>query len=431
MDRSPTNERILHLTLEIVHLLTGEDYTVVKKTFLDHLTTISCASITVPPPQSQIHERHDDQKILELTNKIIQLPSGEEWEYIEEHRGLYKDVMMENHRTLTSLDGPSNRDTPERCPRPLYSQDCTEENHRNPQEDQDEFLTDNNAEYIEGEEETYFTDNMAKHTEEEEDTYVRGDQQCKEEEIPTAISTADGQRGRNTSEGHLTLFPDFKLEKNMTRDSAGENPITPIVHPVPHSADISFDPSNHEEFNINSDVSTHSSAPTDATVIPSSEFVKSVNNQSVCIRQKKHTYKKQYPCSECGKCFTKKSSLITHHRVHTGVKPFSCSECGKFFTQKSNLVTHQRCHTGEKPFSCSECGKCFTQISKVITHQRSHTGEKPFPCSECGKCLAHKSSLLAHLRIHTGEKPFSCPKCGKCFTAKSELAKHQRSHKGE
>ncbi|XP_063805056.1 uncharacterized protein LOC134983262 [Pseudophryne corroboree] len=92
--------------------------------------------ITVPPPHSLIHERHSDQKILELTNKIIQLLKGEEGEYIEEHRGLYKDMMMENHRPLTSLDGPSNRDTPERCPRPLYYQDCTEENHRIPQENQ-------------------------------------------------------------------------------------------------------------------------------------------------------------------------------------------------------------------------------------------------------------------------------------------------------
>ncbi|XP_063818781.1 oocyte zinc finger protein XlCOF29-like [Pseudophryne corroboree] len=127
--------------------MTGKDYAVVKKT-RDFETPSSClrvagglsrtqSPILVPPPHSLIHERHNDQKILELTNKIIQLLTEEEGEYIEEHRGLYKNVMMENHWPLTSLDGPSNRDTPERCPRPLYSQDCTEENYRIPQEDQD------------------------------------------------------------------------------------------------------------------------------------------------------------------------------------------------------------------------------------------------------------------------------------------------------
>ncbi|XP_063819424.1 uncharacterized protein LOC135057466 [Pseudophryne corroboree] len=177
-DRSQMSERILNLTLEIIYLLTGEDYTIVRKISVEceipssspivsgGLSRIQ-SPITVPPPHSLIHERDNDQKILELTNKIIQLLTGEEGKYIEDHRGLYKDVMMENHRPLTSLDGPSNRDTPERCPRPLYSQDCTEENHRIPQEDQGEDLTN-----IKGEEETYVTDMKAEDTEREEETYV-------------------------------------------------------------------------------------------------------------------------------------------------------------------------------------------------------------------------------------------------------------------
>ncbi|XP_063805724.1 uncharacterized protein LOC134983995 [Pseudophryne corroboree] len=187
-------ERIINLFLDIICLLTGEDHTVVKGTSGECETPSSHhrvsglgrtqSPITVPLAHSLIHERHNHQKILDLTNKIIQLLTGEvpircedvtvyfsmeEWEYIEEHRGLYKDVTMENHRPLTSLDGSSNRNTPG----PLYSQDHTEENHSVPQERRGEDLIDVKVEDIKV----------------EEQTHVMGDQQCKEEEIPTDIST--------------------------------------------------------------------------------------------------------------------------------------------------------------------------------------------------------------------------------------------------
>ncbi|KAM8923973.1 gastrula zinc finger protein XlCGF66.1-like [Pelodytes ibericus] len=113
-DENPMTERILNITLEIVYLLTGQDYMVVKKPG-------SCRTqitITEPPPHTLIHERNNEQKILDLTNKIIQLLTGEvpircedvtvyfsmeEWEYLEGHKDLYKDVMMERCQTASSL----------------------------------------------------------------------------------------------------------------------------------------------------------------------------------------------------------------------------------------------------------------------------------------------------------------------------------------
>ncbi|XP_077322172.1 uncharacterized protein LOC143955923 [Lithobates pipiens] len=56
----------------------------------------------------------------------------EEWEYLEGHKDLYKDVMMANQPPRTSPDGSSNGNPPERCPRPLYSRDSTQEGHTIP-----------------------------------------------------------------------------------------------------------------------------------------------------------------------------------------------------------------------------------------------------------------------------------------------------------
>ncbi|XP_063289970.1 oocyte zinc finger protein XlCOF29-like [Pelobates fuscus] len=101
-------EKLFNLTLKILYLLTGEDYIVIKKPG-DGVTVSSSPCVlvgssrtqspsTVPPPHSLIHESNNDDKILELTNQIIQLLTGEE--YFEDGTDICKGVLKRKHKTL-------------------------------------------------------------------------------------------------------------------------------------------------------------------------------------------------------------------------------------------------------------------------------------------------------------------------------------------
>ncbi|KAM4049268.1 oocyte zinc finger protein XlCOF29-like [Anomaloglossus baeobatrachus] len=171
MDENEISSRLLTLSLEVISLLSGEDYTIVRKTPGDCVTPLihlqesggrTLSPITAPPP---IHER-SKKRILELSNKMIELLTGEvpircqdvavflsmeEWEYVERHKERYEEVVMEEQRSVTSGEGRGfllapvdvmtsltrhgsrRRNPPERCPRPLCPQDCPEEKHNVPE----------------------------------------------------------------------------------------------------------------------------------------------------------------------------------------------------------------------------------------------------------------------------------------------------------
>ncbi|XP_056407099.1 gastrula zinc finger protein XlCGF66.1-like [Hyla sarda] len=184
-DRNKMADRIINLTLQILFRLTGEDYTVVKKSSSGRCRAPVCegwgrtlSPIPGPPPHSLIHEEMDEQKILELINKMMELLTGEvpircqdvavyfsmeEWEYVEGHKDQYKDqVMMEDQQPLTSPVRSSKRTASERCPRPLDEQNM------------EDITTGKNLIYINA------TDIK------EEETDVSGDEQYKEDkDIPS------------------------------------------------------------------------------------------------------------------------------------------------------------------------------------------------------------------------------------------------------
>ncbi|PIO12918.1 hypothetical protein AB205_0121270, partial [Aquarana catesbeiana] len=290
------------------------------------------------------------------------------------------EEFSEGHKDM--MEPPNTRNPPERCPRPLYSRDSTQEGHTIPHCYKSGDPIDIEFEVKAEEEERYVRDDQ--HSMEEDGitgTFI-------EEDTPTEIST--GHAIKKPSRNRLILSPGCKMEdEDITRDCAGEKTMSSAMDGGLHSEDRPSNPSDSEQPRTVRD------------------------GAGIQLEEK-------FSCPECGESFSSESNLTVHHRSHMGGKVHSCFECGKLFSQKSDLVRHQRSHTGEKPYSCPECGKCYAQKSDLVKHKRSHTGEKPYSCPECGKCFTEKSTLYKHQRIHTGET-YACPECGKGFSQKSDL----------
>ncbi|XP_077345870.1 uncharacterized protein LOC143989565 [Lithobates pipiens] len=489
--RSHMTEKILNLTLEIIYLLTGERFPLVKSG--DHMT------ITVPPCDSLKPERHNMEMILEVTKKMMELLTGEvpircqdvtvyfsmeEWEYLEGHEDLYKDVMMDNQPPLTSPDGSSNGNPPERCPRPLYSRDSTQEGHTIPHHHQNGNLRDSKVEVKEEIKEeddedgvTKESDSLKEHKDLYQDTMVESSSyRNPPERCPHPLYSQDSTQEDHTipqhhqsgnlgddnidvkeeykeedeeygvmerfSEGHKDMMeppntrnpPERCPRPLYSRDSTQEDHTIPHCYKSGDPIDIKFEvKSEEEERYVRDDQQSmeedgitgtfiEEDTPTEISTVDGREMRKTSED---CLTLSPDCKVEDEDITQYSPGENPTTSNV-HPAPHSVDGPSYSS-----YPEEPQTVQDGAVLPTEKSFSCTECGKCFQFKSNLNVHKRSHTGVKLHSCPECGKCFSENSSLYRHQRSHTGEKPYSCPECGKCFSQKSHLYTHQKSHTGE
>ena len=92
-----------------------------------------------------------------------------------------------------------------------------------------------------------------------------------------------------------------------------------------------------------------------------------------------------FPCSECDKKFTLKSSLSVHYRKeHLGVpKTYPCDICGASLQNRNAVTTHKYTEHGIGGVTCHVCGASGGP-RWIKQHMRSHEAPKLF-CKFCGK----------------------------------------------
>ncbi|XP_063287938.1 oocyte zinc finger protein XlCOF7.1-like isoform X3 [Pelobates fuscus] len=478
MDKKQMTERILNLTLEIIYVLTGEDYVVVKKQSDSATDCISlCGSekshSVDSPPTPVLNEQNNDQKILEPTNKLLHFLTGEaperceditvrftmeEQDCLEEDQKDYREVVIENPQHLDSQDRSGTRNLTEKRHKPPLMLSSTEREHpikqHYPMDRRDGMFS----------------------------------MQCKEEENPADINTAGG----DTQKDRSCNVEDFqkRICEQTSSDGLSSSRVSERCHNPHFSQDyiedddgISQDfqmvqgdgmfhlPCKEEEIPTEispEDESIHWESPAEGhPVFSVSESIS--KNSNMMGNEPEDIFTNQSPP---GQSLRKPTAILENHpglhnefhltnshkelldhlnaaahqTLHReklgrsllfksktvpfqkrGRRQYVCPDCGKSYKDNAYLLKHQRVHTGEKPFSCSDCGKSFTHKSTLVKHQRLHTGV--FSCSDCGKCFSDKTGLIIHRRIHTGEKPFVCSECGRRFTQMPHLVAHQSTHK--
>lgn len=173
-----------------------------------------------------------------------------------------------------------------------------------------------------------------------------------------------------------------------------------------------------------------------------------------------------YKCLVCGKSYSKKTSLFTHHKTHPShcvhcgenrgssveniyehnlkhinIRPFVCKQCGESFLRNQQFTEHEKSHLEKKDdketqlvtkekdnkYKCKTCQLSFTNWKLFYKHQQEtgHVNEK-FLCEICGSEFLSNFLLSQHIRrLHKRpDETFPCTSCPKVFASKANLDSH-------
>ncbi|XP_077345953.1 uncharacterized protein LOC143989610 [Lithobates pipiens] len=390
--------------------------------------------------------------------------------------------MMDNQPPLTSPDGSSNGNPPERCPHPLYSRDSTQEGHTIPHHHQSGNLRDSKVEVKEEIKEEDDEDGVMKESEFlKEHKYLNQDTMVKSssyrnppERCPCPLYSQDSTQEDHTTPHHhqsgilrgdnIDVKEEYKEEdkeygvmdqfseapKNMMEPHNTRNPPERRPHPlysqdstqedhtIPHCYLKSGDPIDIE-FEVKEERYVRDDQQSMEEDGITGTFIEEDTPTKISTVDGREMRKTSEDCLTLSPDCKVEDEDITQYspgenpttsNVHPAPHSVDGPSYSSYPEEPQTVRDGAKLPTDER-FPCPECRKCFSSKFDLNVHKRSHMVEKPYSCPECGKCFLRKSNLYSHQRSHTGEKPYSCPECGKCFSQKPNLYSHQRSHTGE
>lgn len=133
-----------------------------------------------------------------------------------------------------------------------------------------------------------------------------------------------------------------------------------------------------------------------------------------------------YKCKGCSNTFKKLFNFKKHYYSQHSPKVMKCSECPRSYGSEALLKQHKYdCHSN---LICSECGKTYKNRYSLLYHIRQHSGEKPYECKICGEKFQWSSRRAEHIRRFHMAPGVECDICHIKFRALGSLYEHRKRH---
>ncbi|XP_066443128.1 gastrula zinc finger protein XlCGF53.1-like isoform X2 [Eleutherodactylus coqui] len=490
MDRNMT-ENILQLTLEIIYLLTGEDYAPVNSSTQRVTRNIShkfgsswrSQSSAVDHSSSWVHEIKNDEKILDLTKKITQLLTGEipvrygdtvvcftveEWEYVEGHKELYKYVLIEDQDIDHSRDDDQAFPSPPCMPKAasdiqakVGTKASKQRKHETGQAKYSSKPKDKLTTFKSKPAEDFTivsepcTNERGNFT---SDAAYSTPNHCLSSGIKpinnknSAIS--DHIEGENTDEQQLSctggisrgFHGDVKLGHSESLSCITESPIDPFTDTQLHYV---YTPIKEEPVHTQTDnygptqyLSTHSQesswqqtnetgANTYAVGHTQYTLTHSKNESALCEEENSLT-SISVSLDDMQAQYTPKPVKVEPVSQEDGYELYIPTDCGQMLHTSASWQAIEDVAKANKRFSATKY-KDWNKSPENPPCMNPPTApllDGMYVCSTCEKSFTSHFGLVKHQAMHNGNK-VSCPQCGKLFFYKSSLVIHQRIHTGE